>query len=434
MARYSIGLEMLDFQIKSNFKDRLANIFAGMRDYTAKEFEDNVGVEAFTAEIKKETGLSVGVTISSPVGPFVMVPDVSKNHVLVREYARNFLSGATAIQMLNDAGDMFTGGVSLKEGKVTGSFTKIDHTLYFSFLLIQDKKYTNEELAAIMLHELGHLFTYYEYINRTVTTNQILESVAKRLSETRELKEVESIITTASKKLKLTDLDAKKLAQSTNRKAVEFVIANHAVAQVKSELGSNIYDVTSWEQLADNYTARYGAGRALVTALDKLYGNYHISKRSTPVFLLFEAIKLLIAAFGAVGVAFGILTGNVAALWLGTKLFIDITIFISVDATPLEYDRPGARMARIRDQLVEMSKLKDLTGDERKRIAQDLEVIDRITKTVKDRRQFFSFIGGMFNKTIAGRYRQENIQREVEQLIANDLFTISNDLKGLQDA
>ena len=49
--------------------------------------------------------------------------------------------------------------------------------------------FTPEEIAAIILHEVGHIFTYFEYMGEVVTTNYVLQHVSKSIMETRDIEQ-----------------------------------------------------------------------------------------------------------------------------------------------------------------------------------------------------------------------------------------------------
>ena len=186
------------------------------------------------------------------------------------------------------------------------------------------------------------------------------------------------------------------------------VIVSTAVAQTRAELGANIYDESSWEYLSDEYAARQGAGRYVVTALDKLYGgSWNISFRSLPGYLFMEALKV------------------------GLFLFVPglVAMLMAMDADNTTYDTPEARFKRIRNQIVENLKDRKLSNDDILRLQADLAAIDQVLSHVTDRRQWI----GAFIDTVIPKYRkarsQELLQQELEALVHNELFEKAADLR-----
>lgn len=419
MKNYNVGMEMLDFQNKDFFRN-LTYQFSELKKKSASELLDIGASAELSTEIKNFTNLTFLFQIDKN-GPCVHIPEVTKNNILVNDIIRSYIPDAVGKTMVEQAGGILSGTVDLAKGKVTGCFTNIQHIIHFPAKMIASADFSAEELAAACLHEVGHIFTYYEYITRTVRTNQVLDGVAKTLSSTNEPKEIEAVLISARKALALDDLNAKQLAKSTNKKVIELVVLTKAVESARSQLGSDIYDINSWEMLADNFAARHGAGRYLVTALDKLQ-RFNISYRSTGSYIFLEALKLLslIAGFVFAG------TGSIL---LGRIGFISFISMFTMDLNSEDYDRPGARTKRIRDQVIMRLRDKTISREEREALNSDLKVIDESLAHVNDRLQWFTVLGGFLFRSIRSRYKQERVQQELEYLVSNDLFTLFQDVK-----
>jgi hypothetical protein len=366
--------------------------------------------------IAHHTGLNITFELGN-IDPCVEIPMVNKNNVLINSFIRNYLNSADGIKMVNDAHGVVRGKVDLKNGKVSGIFADVLSKIHLPVEMITSSKYESEEMAAITLHECGHLFTYYEFISRSVTTNQVLAGISKALDGSGTVEQREAVLLSAKKALNLSDLDAKELAKSNSKQVTELVVITNVTKQSHSELGCNIYDFSSWEYLSDQYAARNGGGRHIVTALDKLYrGMKHISFRSTPSYLAMEALK--IALFVAVVTPVGALTIDIA------------TVLVIMDSQgDGTYDVPGARFKRVRDQIVENLKDKDLSTDDIARLNADLDAIDLVLKEVNDRRQFF---GVIWDAIAVWNYKgrdQKKLQQDLESIAINELFVKAAALK-----
>ena len=408
----NVAVESISFQPTLFFKD-LTNAFASLCGEGKDKIEDSEYVALVESVVKHHTNIDI-IFKFSPFGPATEIPELSKNNILVSEIFKNMVTSAAGLKMINEAKDVVRGSVNLKSATVSGIFAKTKTTLHYPVAMLTNKKYTPEEHAAITLHEIGHLFTYFEYITRTITTNQVLSGLSKALDGSDTIEEREAVLTTVKKAMHLTDLDTKTLAKTTNKKVIEIVVISNISKEAESELGSNIYDLTSWESLCDQFSARHGAGRHLVTALDKIYkGSGNISFRNTATYLAIEALKLILIFVGLAGITLILITMD------------------SRTGVLLTYDTPEARFKRVRNQIVENLKDKNLSKEDYSRLTEDLVAIDDVLKYVNDRRQFFGVLWDTVWPNARKARNQELLQQELEALAMSDLFVKSADLRQL---
>lgn len=407
--RQQLAIESIEFQSPMFFKE-LTVAFEALKGEKKEDIGNSEAAVNVIRIVKHYTGLNIGVDFGA-YEPCVDIPAVDKNNPLINSFIRNYVSSADGLKMIANAEGVARGTVSLKTGKVSGVFSEMPAKIYMPVDMLAGNKYSAGEIAAIFLHEVGHLITYCEYISRSVTTNQVLAGMAKSLDGSGTIEEREAVFIGVKKALNLSQLDTKKLAQSTSRKTAEVVVITSVTRECESELGSNVYDFSSWEMLADQYVTRFGAGRDLATALDKLYrGTWNISFRSLPAYLAFEAFKLLTLVIAPA---------------------IAVTLMGMDGAGDGTYDRPGARLKRVRNQIVENLKREKLSKDDQQRLAADLEAVDEVLASINDRRQFFGVLWDAISPASRRAYNQERLQRELEDLATNDLFVKAAELKQL---
>jgi hypothetical protein len=421
MRQLIVGQESLQFQ-KGVFFQELTMLVAEMKKVPKNKLDDCEQLGQMTRLIKHHTGLGVAIEMSA-FGPAVDIPALNKNHPLVNQFIRNAVPSADGLRMIAQAGGMVRGTVNLKTGKVTGVFEEMGSTMYMPYDMFTGNAFSPEEIAATQLHELGHLFSYCEYMSRSASTNQALAGLVKGLEEANTVEEREVVLVGVKKALELKELDTKALAQSTDKRAIEVVVVSNIATSIEDEIGANIYNFNTWEYLSDQYAARQGAGRYVVTALDKIYrASWNISFRSTPAYLTMEALKaglfvstIFIAAMGAWG------AGYVAQLFM---------LLVAMDGMgDGTYDRPGARMKRVRNQIVEALKLRHLTEEEAQRYTEDLQAIDEVLARVHDREQWVGLVWNLFSKNSRKRLSQEALAKELEGFASNDLFVHAAKLK-----
>lgn len=422
----AVSMESLAFQSDLSFFKELTALFTEMKGMKQSVLSDGDVAARMRKVITKHTGLNVMMDFGD-WDPCVEIPMVSKNNVLINSFIRNFLNSNDGLKMINDAGEAVRGTVNIKTGKVSGVFSDIESTIHLPIYMLVSTKFDAEEMAAITLHEVGHLFTYYEFMSRSVTTNQCLAGMAKALDGSSSIEQRESVLMSVREAMNLKDMDVKELAKSNAKNVIDVVVITNIAKNAESELGSNVYDFSTWEYLADQYAARQGAGRYIVTGLEKLYkGSFNISFRSTPSFLAMEAFKamMMIAPVIAVGTpALAGLAGGFLNL-----VFMLIAMDGAGDGT---YDRPGARFKRVRNQVIENLKDRKLPRDTQERLQADLVAIDEVLHHVNDRRQLLGVIWDTVSPSARRAWNQFKLQRELEDIAANDLFVQASKLKTM---
>jgi len=420
-----VSLESIKFQSGILFQE-LTMLYQAARDAGLKEtyMSDADEIKAIGRCIKHHTGLNVSIQVMDD-GPAVMIPHVDKNHPFIQEWMREYFSDNDVYHQMKKAGGIIKGSVDLNSANVSGIFSEIASDIMMPYAWIMGHNGTTaEENAAVTLHEVGHLFTYYEFINRSSTTNQVLAALSRGYAEADSIDKRTSLLITAKKALQLKEDGIDKLAKSSSAEVVTSVILSNVVEKSRSELGVNIYDMNSWEYLADEFAARHQCGKHLITALDKIYKQFgHMSYRSKSKYVFMEALKVTAVILGLIS------TPIVGGFALLTTFFG--LIMISTDSDAVIYDEPEARMRRIKQQIIQAMKDKRLSKDDIKRMEEDLRIVDSIMESVKDKRQWLGIMYDFLSPT--GRKNRNSIllQKELEILANNELFAKAAQFKAL---
>jgi hypothetical protein len=408
MANPFVAQESIAFQSLNFFKE-LTGIFAAMQTLDKNKLVDSDEAAQLLSIVKAHTNMRVAFHLGN-IDPSVEIPMVNKNNPLINQFIRNYVNSADGMRMINEADGLVRGSVNIVTGKVSGVFSEVASTINLPIKMFTKKDYTPEEIAAVTLHELGHLFTYYEFMCRSVTTNQILAGLSKALDTTSVPQEREAILVSVKRALKLKDMDVKALSKTTNNKVVEVVVVSNVTKEVVSEIGSNVYDFNTWEYLADEYAVRHGASKHLATALEKIYrGMWNIAFRGMASYLAMEAVKFIVIFAGLPMLA--------------------IYLFAMDSTGDGTYDVPANRFKRIRNQVIENLKDKNLSKDDHERLTADIAAIDTILAEVNDRRQFVGVLYDFLSPSGRTARKQELLQRELEDLALSDLYVRSAELK-----
>ena len=401
--------ESIAFQ-NTTFFDELTLAFDEVKNLKETEVGDSEPIYRISKIIKNHTNLNITIDAENDYPPCIDIPNIDRNNPLINAAQRAIVNSTDGLAMIESSNKVLHGTVNIKTAKVSGVFSDIKAKMYLGKAFIQGNKYSSQELAAITLHEVGHLFTYFEFITRTVRTNQVLAGLSKILdgSENQEKREV--ALLSAKKALKLDKLDLSQL-KDVNTKTTQVVLIDALVKETRTELGYNLFAESSWEYLCDQFSARHGAGVHLATALSKIYkSQYNISYRSLAVYLVVEMIKV-------------ILISNLSFLGI---LFLVVTLD-SQDGGG--YDLPSARLKRIRDQATQYLKNKQISDVERRRILDEIESIDKLLAEMTNRKQLFTYIHEFFSKRTRDERAYRKLQYELEDIAMNDLYVKAAEFK-----
>ena len=371
-------------------------------------------------EINKIVAMHTGMKIDFMIDPapyanaWAAFPDIDRNHPFL--YARGidfFFDSSEGRAALNVMGENLQGVVNLKESKVSGIYSAIECKTAVTSGLIKSKQYADDEVAAIILHELGHLFTYFEYLGTFVTSCHIISHLSKEVVGIEKYEDRVHIINKSANALGLDELiDAERLAKipkPMREASITAIFIDSIGRQTRSELGFSIYDIRTTEQLADQFATRHGAGRALVTGMGKLLkGDY--SSMPTAMRMFLELQKLLIAG--------GLL---VAGVWPLAVMYILLNLISAANYGYELYDPPEARLRLIRQTVQAQLKNPELPTDRRKELVEDIAAMKEIEGKFKDGRNFLEWI---WTTVLPGRktYDTEKLLKAVEDLLHNDLF------------
>jgi len=321
-----------------------------------------------------------------------------------------------------------TGWVDLKLGQVGGLLATLPCYLYLSRDLIYDRNYSSEELAAMILHELGHIYSFFETLWYTSVSNMVISTAVDAMKTEADTTVRIKLVSQALGAFGTVDPEAASLiggaADETSQRVLFLKTFEEGERQRVKQLvdRDDTYNVRSIEFMADQFAVRHGATLALANAQHKMamrtrsgYGINHSS------FLAAQAVRYaLLAGVSYVVPPLGLVIGVVASLLQAAQVAND-----DVNPDPIE------RLTRLKGDLVQLLKNTRLSPQMRKQILQDIEALDALRTTMKENGGLFRFIWR--NVAPAGRRRStlREMQKGLEDLINNDLFTQAARIRSL---
>lgn len=356
--------------------------------------------------IKQYTGLSIILYIDRGLNAAVYPPYITPNHVFVR-------GSSAASKILDVTKTTLSGTIDVENAKVSGSFTTITSELLLGIEILKPGTFTDDEVAAIILHELGHVFTCWQFMSTMAYGALVIQQTINNvfLSDNYQTKTI--VIKAAEEVLGLEpDTEIESLID-TSRENIEIILNTRFIRQLRSRSKSMFYDVRNCEQLADTFAVRHGAGTALARAHHKL--------------------NQMAGVYGRQNV-FAHVLSQTTSLLKAIKPFARVSLsdILYTLAQPNRYDDPKDRLAFIKFQLIDDLKHipagnKTLRSD----MLASISELDTMLKNINVKRSIFELIDKSFTRSGRAISNQEADIKKLEGMLYNDLFLQSAKLKNL---
>ena len=450
-------MENIDFQTDSFGKDLELIITEAQARYLAKKQssslidkingKDNANYSDLRVRLEvlifSRLGIKTKIDLNTPVPGAIMPFLINPNNVLLKKMFRGDLDKIDHAQdlLVKSLGSKAKGTVDIKSARVTGMFSEYEHPLWLGLAASFSIGCTPGQITAILLHELGHGFTFYEYSNRVSTTNQILaEYVAATLDKKNSgkrqyaLKELEAYGA-------ITEEECDEMLRNPDTVFSNAMFLRY-IQFITSTLPNSRYDEVSSEQLADNFANRFGYGKELITGLDKLYtqklGLLSPEKSiiSKALFYLYE-IMATVSVLGTLARIITVATkGNLSINLIYTGFYM-LTVMLAwwnitgADNEDMTYDKLKIRYTRIRSDMIHLLKDKDL---DKKTIEYTIDVIADVDKIIKNTMIHNNLLTIAKNILIPSHRSTKGaiyLQQQLELLASNDLFVKAAELKTI---
>lgn len=441
--------EMISFQEKDPFPLKIEEQFKSISDKVRR------GVESFGIATSKEVemieklvfdrfGMQIKLVTDSPNLAAIIPFHLNENAILMDDIWKDL--GYTRHQAVfkEDIGSEFKGWVDPVKVKMGGDFSKFRAILYFNFNDLFSLGLTIRECVAVLLHELGHNWYACEYTSRMDEVNTILSDSVKFLKDGGSDKAIQMVRSNLRKnKIEISEETVRGLT-SSNPIVLTKAAFSMLTETTYSQMMSGKYNETSFEQLADNFSARFGYGQDIVTGLEKLYPGgvrykYYFDmlqafNQATAIVkrwvmmvggLIFISNSQSVLGQAGIGVIINLLFN-----WIKVVNFVLITIIATIvfinqsgDAgRPSTYDDLVFRFNRVRLQLVEEIKQTKLPKAEVKRLIASYEQISKMIEGVKQYRGPIDFLFNTFNPKDRNAKSSIERQQALENMLSNPIF------------
>lgn len=413
-AACSLTFESIHYQSRDKF-DALTKACGELRQHLADGQSNKGAIKESGIEkvIFDLFGIQVQFKIANDIGINAMVypPALDRNHIFFNDIQKEILKDKDARSRLKKAKEL-EGEVDLVGAKVSGVFSEIESPCYLGRDLLMSKAdsgylFKDNEIAAILAHELGHLFTFYEYLTRSVVVNVVINDLAREFADANSYRQRVKIVDQAKTGLDLDALEPEVVAEVEGKETFQTWVISKTIHQKHNLTNTPVFDFRNCEVMADQFVSRLGAQRDLVSALDRLFKTVGVTSES----------RTQVTVLAIVSSLFTLL--SLTIFWpLGV-----LTLLLIAFTAPYEtYDPPVDRMSRIKNDLVNQLKRKDIPREEKRRLEQDYKKIETI---IDQSHEIIDPITWVWKNIMPlGRHHQrktEQIER-LERLVSNPLY------------
>lgn len=384
------GLEFMD-KVNSKLYPKLVEYLRPLIKEVGKDVKlewVDIDREALSHLIMAETGILIDVKFDPYVsnagvdGGYFKPDHIFNNEGIEEVLTAKHSSIGNAFKSLKT--DVLRGYADPNTGRVGGDFSKVEFSLWIQELLnswmdiklLKKLNLSNAEgLAAVLCHEMGHIWTGFYFIQRN-SIDMVIPMVASKLymaAKTDEERYV--ILKDTNKVLEISDTVDKKAPEVLQDAEAVLVYFNKQIGSrdTRRTLSLGLHTRTS-EIYADLYAIKMGAGKAIVAALGARV-------TMVPNWLYFALM----------GGSMAILAGPLAPTLIGVAAYTIVfssvmkVAEIAINLVPgLDYDTPYRRAKSVlRDYASRISSDKDLRGADKAKLLKDAKELEKYIEEQK---------------------------------------------------
>lgn len=436
-----ISMETIDYQLKDPVIDNMRNII--------EEYKQNKDGKQFAKDLEKIIKDRFNITLKCNVKPasvlnaaaYIELLDVY--HPLNKGLLDNY--GEAAAQYLANetvkpnfkrlvAGKLDrVGGLDFKKARASGIFSQLEYRIELLTPLFKEE---TDFIIAIIMHELGHIWTFMEYVHHVTYKNVIVTSIVKDFLGIKEdTLRVEFIS-------KINNIYGVKVPEELTKQSdpkAQLVVIGDIYKQMYNDFSETTYNTTSVEVLADQFASRFGLGINMIKGMS---GNA-FSWKGISVSILLTFVSGVIFGTLASFSAFFLVIGTVpftfeiflAVVTAGLMSLANITESFAGAKMKLgtsTYDTPKQRLVRVRNMMINQLKHDPKNNDAKKLIEQ----IDESMAYIEKADDYNGFIVKLLRWVSSDFRTQEErkiYNQLLEDLMDNTLYVSGNRFKHLLD-
>lgn len=315
------------------------------------------------------------------------------------------------------------GSINLKYAKVDGYFSTIPSYLIIDFQSLKAVGMTPREVTAVILHEVGHVFSVFENHFRLEKINLSLYNIVDEMNKNHQEK-AEYIF---KNEIATEDEFKEYLKSERTRSDMTMAVATSYLNKINAQIYNSKYLETVSESQADEFVTRFGLGKEIVSGLNKIYTLTGVTFNKTyEIYQSFYVIFMIVYMFGITlfSVAFAPMLGLILLGMMGGAIF--------GPDFPMPYDRPLDRFNRIRNSITNNLKNTNLPTDIVQTLLSQYAFVNEIIENSAQLENFVEVIRRTINPTSIEVKRYVEVQKKIENTLNNVLFVKSAQIKTFQ--
>lgn len=398
----------------SAFFDELTVLYNALLEKGNREVVTVKDLDPLAEIIGRYTKINVELIDSAEKSydAYTCTPDLDANSPLAKGLYRHFRISEDGLKKIAKAREALNAYVDLEHATVGGVLTEFKVPLCIGRGWFNGRQILSaEELAAVTLHEVGHVFTDFEMLTEACSINAILQAVAQDWLLSDRVKRAKLLDAAATESKMSMDVKVRDslVTQDDPDKVITVLLSADAFT-VRSVFGVAVLDNVNSEAMADQFAARMGAGDYLATAMTKFYKTASIyTLKTRKAALLANIYTLACATIFGVSVAVGALPLGVISFVIGIE---SIIAFSDVDFTDI-YDTPRNRLRRLVLEARGTLKKTDLDPAYVKRILTNLTTLEEAIDEYSNSNRLFE---GLVNTVWRSRGRAVTMRQRQELL------------------
>lgn len=414
MKQLNIATESIAFQTGAFFKELTLCVQDLRAIETVKEDDLNRFCVRVDQCIYKHTGISTNAKFwQGGDNAFVLVPTLTRGNVLNRASFNKFIGKHFNPDNISFFNLEKKGWINPAESRVGGAFSEINFRVYVGDMFLLGKTFTPEEAAAVILHEVGHAYTFIQFVADSVVVNTVLHRTYQELTKANPDKSVKVILTKAADDMAIKNREwLETIEEGTNKEVAFKVLVTAVQIEPRNMDNKRYFSMDTAEELADIFAARHGAGKAIVTMRSKF-----ITQPRQSYGIMSGIAFTILGLLGAIVAPEALFIGMLGALiaYSGAS--------DAANACDLSSFKQLAK--KMRNQYVEKLKQSGLPKEEITEIIESLNVVDEIIQGYQGDSlgqatavKFFD----MFRRGKMDARASREYTDQLESLAANDLF------------
>lgn len=328
---------------------------------------------------------------------------------------------------------MSQGEIDNKHAKISGVMSKYNHYLNMEYWqLFKFARLTPREATAVLLHEVGHLYTFVELGMKTDRTNQILNEISNSFKNKEPASKRRYLLVDLEEMGMIEKDTVEKLAKEERHIIMSAKLYGAIYKKYfNSSISLEYTDITG-ETVADDFSSKFGYAAELATGLHKLTKKFKDHYETWAKYDFYKSIILTLAAciiLPPVGMIFlGFNLGSIALNLIGTffgKLFYR--------DNGMTYDDNRNRIDRLRRFLINKLKSKNIPKGVRESTLASLETVEKAVSCWKDDQDYdmFTKIIMFFSNDRCEIEKNIKIERDLENLASSRLYQASAKLANI---